>query len=157
MVVLAGLLMHDTGLSVHLNQVHKETLTTVENALPNRANLDVEIFGMEGIPGDVVAAHQQRMLGQIQQAEAQRRAATGNPPSGGASATGAKKAKFETPAEIKKRLAEHKARMAEQTAGGQSGGVTPSRLDTSSMSPGVGPSPGPYVSPRRGIRAYALG
>lgn len=43
-----------------MNQVHKETLTTVENSLPNRAGLEVEIFGMEGIPEDVVQAHNQR-------------------------------------------------------------------------------------------------
>merc|ERR1712230_233615 len=41
------------GLSVHMNQVHKETLTSVDNSLPNRQGLEVEIFGMEGIPDDV--------------------------------------------------------------------------------------------------------
>jgi hypothetical protein len=51
-----------TGLSVHMNQVHKETLMSVDNSLPNRAGLEVEIFGMEGIPEDVVQAHNQRML-----------------------------------------------------------------------------------------------
>ena len=50
------------GLSVHMNQVHKETLTIVDNSLPNRQGLEVEIFGMEGIPEDVVQAHNQRMF-----------------------------------------------------------------------------------------------
>ena len=50
-----------TGLSVHMNQVHKEQLLLVENSLPNRAGLDVEIFGMEGIPEDVVQAHNQSL------------------------------------------------------------------------------------------------
>jgi hypothetical protein len=45
-----------------MNQVHKETLTSVDNSLPNRQGLEVEIFGMEGIPEDVVQAHNQRML-----------------------------------------------------------------------------------------------
>ncbi|KAI9851577.1 MAG: hypothetical protein M1838_003288 [Thelocarpon superellum] len=135
------------GLSVHMNQVHKETLTTVENALPNRSNLDVEIFGMEGIPEDVVASHQQRVLSQIQQAEAERRAATGNPASGTAGGSAPKKAKFESPAEIKKRLAEHKAKvkMLEQAGDGSSGGVTPGGgIDQTSPSPGMGQSPVSY-------------
>jgi hypothetical protein len=125
-----------------MNQVHKETLTTVENALPNRANLDVEIFGMEGIPEDILAAHNQRVLSQLQLAEAQRRAATGNPaPGSGGSAP--KKPKFESPEELKKRLAEHKARIATQpTAGGSSGDVTP----LGSQSPATGPNAGVFVS-----------
>ena len=49
-----------TGLNVHMNQVHKETLTAIENALPNRVGLDVEIFGMEGIPEEIVQQHNQR-------------------------------------------------------------------------------------------------
>jgi hypothetical protein len=53
------------GLSVHLSQVHKEQLTEVDNALPNRMGLDVEIFGMEGIPEDVLKAHQQRVATQF--------------------------------------------------------------------------------------------
>ena len=37
-----------------MNQMHKESLPYVENALPNRSGLEVEIFGMEGIPEDLV-------------------------------------------------------------------------------------------------------
>ncbi|KAI9758601.1 MAG: hypothetical protein M4579_002977 [Chaenotheca gracillima] len=135
------------GLSVHLNQVHKETLTTVENALPNRSNLDVEIFGMEGIPEDVVGAHNQRVLSQFQTAEAERRVATGNPPAGSGAGSGGKKAKFESPGDIKKRLAEHKARMAEQTAGGSSGGATPVGAGQGTASPAVVQSPGTLAAP----------
>ena len=51
-----------TGLSVHMSQVHKENLSAVDNALPNRAGLDIEIFGMEGIPEDIVQQHTQRVL-----------------------------------------------------------------------------------------------
>ena len=124
--------------------MHKETLTSVENALPNRSNLDVEIFGMEGVPEDVLQAHNQRVLGQLQQAETERRAATGNPPPG--TGTGTKKPKFESPSEMKKRLAEHKARLAEQNAGGSSGGGTPNGFSQRPQSPSLGHSPGPYVS-----------
>ena len=90
-----------------MNQVHKETLTAIENALPNRAGLDVEIFGIEGIPDEIVQQHNQRVLTQFHQAEAERRAATGNPAPGAQNAGAMKKPKFESPAELKKRLAEH--------------------------------------------------
>lgn len=131
-----------------MNQVHKETLTTVENALGNRAGLDYEIFGMEGIPEDVVQAHNQRIVAQFYQAEAERRVATGNPGPGasGGGAGPAKKPKFEAPSELKKRLAEHKARMAEQAAtGGSSGGNTPGGVNNG-QSPAQGQSPGAFVS-----------
>lgn len=111
-----------------MSQVHKETLSAVDNALPNRAGLDIEIFGMEGIPEDVVQAHNQRVLTQFHQQEAERRAASGSMAAGGGAAAtgaGAKKPKFESPADIKKRLAEHKAKMAAEQNGASSGGGTP--------------------------------
>jgi hypothetical protein len=124
-----------------MNQVHKETLASVDNSLPNRQGLEVEIFGMEGIPQDVAQAHNQRIIAGFYQAEAERRAATGNPGPGAANTAGgqAKKPKFESPADLKKRLAEHKARKAEQAAGSSSGGNTP--MDNSPM----GQSPGAFV------------
>jgi hypothetical protein len=132
------------GLSVHMNQVHKETLSSVDNSLPNRAGLEVEIFGMEGIPEDVAQAHNQRIIAGFYQAEAERRAATGNPGPGGNNVSGQpKKPKFESPADLKKRLAEHKARKAEQAATGSSGDNTP--LDRT-QSP-MGQSPGAFVGP----------
>ncbi|KAF1809082.1 hypothetical protein P152DRAFT_461941 [Eremomyces bilateralis CBS 781.70] len=109
------------GLSVHLNQVHKETLNAVDNALPNRQGLDVEIFGMEGIPEDVVNSHKQRVLQQYYEAQADRQAQTGNPAPG---ANAPKKPKFESPSDLKRRLAEHKAKKAAEAAG-SSGDVTP--------------------------------
>lgn len=36
------------GLSIHCMQVHKETIDKVPNSLPNRSNIDIEIYGMEG-------------------------------------------------------------------------------------------------------------
>ncbi|RDW76068.1 hypothetical protein BP5796_06889 [Coleophoma crateriformis] len=137
------------GLSVHMNQVHKETLASVDNSLPNRQGLEVEIFGMEGIPEDVVQAHNQRIIAGFYQAEAERRAATGNPGPGAQGGGQSKKPKFESPADLKKRLAEHKARKAEQAAAGNSGGNTP--LDYNGQSP-MGQSPGafngsPYAPP----------
>ncbi|TAQ88870.1 hypothetical protein B7494_g2804 [Chlorociboria aeruginascens] len=131
------------GLSVHMNQVHKETLQSVENSLPNRQGLEVEIFGMEGIPEDVTQAHNQRIIAGFYQAEAERRAATGNPGPGGNNGGQPKKPKFESPADLKKRLAEHKARKAEQAAAGSSGGNTPMDGTNNANSP-MGQSPGPF-------------
>lgn len=98
-----------------MNQVHKENLEHVENALPNRQGLDTEIFGMEGIPEDVLQQHNQRIIQNFYAAQAERHAVTGNPPQGIQGP--AKKIKVETPDEIKRRLADHRARAAAQKAG----------------------------------------
>ncbi|KAA8648590.1 hypothetical protein EYZ11_012759 [Aspergillus tanneri] len=114
------------GLSVHMSQVHKEQLSAVDNALPNRSSLDVEIFGMEGVPEDIIQTHNQRVMTQFQQAEAERQAVTGNPPPGtGTSGQPAKRPKLENVSDLKKRLAEHKAKKAENRTGGSSGEATP--------------------------------
>ncbi|KAK3939982.1 hypothetical protein QBC46DRAFT_289261 [Diplogelasinospora grovesii] len=126
------------GLSVHMNQVHKESLSNVENALPNRQGLDIEIFGMEGVPEDIVQQHNQRIIQNYYTAQAERHAATGNPPSGQGHGP-AKKIKIETPEEIKKRLAEHKARVAAQKAAAANGTAPP----VDGQSPGQGTSPFP--------------
>lgn len=127
------------GLSVHMTQVHKETLTVIENALPNRSGAnDIEIFGMEGIPEEIAQSHNQRVLQQFAQAEAERRAATGNPGPGTSVGGAAKKPKFESPGDLKKRLAEHKAKkVAEEAAGISSGNNTPGGMGDSTQSPGA--------------------
>ncbi|KAI9329676.1 hypothetical protein DFJ73DRAFT_860315 [Zopfochytrium polystomum] len=45
------------GLQVHCQQVHKETINKIENALPGRESCEIEIFGMEGIPEQDMQAH----------------------------------------------------------------------------------------------------
>lgn len=129
------------GLSVHMNQVHKESLSSVENALPNRQGLDIEIFGMEGVPEDIVQQHNQRIIQNFYTAQAERQAATGNPPRGQSGGQGpAKKIKYETPDELKKRLAEHRAKVAAQKAAAANG---------------VAPAAAPVVdgqSPAQGVR-----
>ncbi|KAL6003816.1 Protein SUPPRESSOR OF FRI 4 [Asimina triloba] len=45
------------GMAIHVLQVHKESVTKVPNAKPGRESTDIEIFGMQGIPPDVLAAH----------------------------------------------------------------------------------------------------
>lgn len=140
------------GLAVHLSQVHKETLTTIDNALPNRADLSVEIFGMEGIPDDVLQQHRQRVITQFHQEQADRRQATGNPAPGSGQGSGPKKVKVEAPMDLKKRLAEHKARKAAEAAGvmpadgSESGGNTPLAAALNVPGPGIVQSPDPYVS-----------
>lgn len=123
------------GLSVHLNQVHKETLDHVENALPNRQGLDVEIFGMEGIPADILDQHRNRIIQNFYQAQEDRRVATGNPLPGQAKPP-KKKLKMETPEELKARLADHRAKVAAAKAAGL-------------------PHPGISVSPAAGAPANA--
>ncbi|KAK3995302.1 putative zinc finger protein [Cladorrhinum sp. PSN332] len=136
------------GLSVHMNQVHKETLTIVENALPNRQGLDIEIFGMEGVPEDVVQQHNQRIIQNFYTAQAERQAATGNPPRGNSGGQGpTKKIKVETPDELKKRLAEHRAKVAAQKAAAANGTPLPVPAPADGQSPSQGASPFPPPQP----------
>lgn len=109
---------------VHLNQVHKEQLTTVANALPNRASVDVEIFGMEGVPDDIRQQHEQRKTQEYWEEQAQRRAATGNPMPGVAN-QGVKKAKLGNLSDLKARAAAFKAKKAGGDLGTGSEGATP--------------------------------
>lgn len=44
-------------------QVHKETIDKVPNALPNRNNIEIEIYGMEGIPEEDVKEHERQRAG----------------------------------------------------------------------------------------------
>ncbi|EEY23796.1 RING-6 [Verticillium alfalfae VaMs.102] len=138
------------GLSVHLNQVHKETLDHVENALPNRQGLDVEIFGMEGIPADILDQHRNRIIQNFYQAQEDRRAATGNPLPGQAKPP-KKKLKMETPEELKARLADHRAKVAAAKAAGLPHpgiSVSPAAGAPANASPGAFNN-SPYPAPRR--------
>ncbi|XP_051571383.1 BUB3-interacting and GLEBS motif-containing protein ZNF207a isoform X2 [Myxocyprinus asiaticus] len=38
------------GLAIHCMQVHKETIDGIPNAIPGRIDIELEIYGMEGIP-----------------------------------------------------------------------------------------------------------
>ena len=118
------------GLSVHLNQVHKEQLNEVENALPERKTLGVEIFGMEGIPEDVKQRHDKRVAEEYWEEQASRRQATGNPPTGSKEALAAKPSKFGDDDDLIKRFKEHMARV-------QNGEAPPS-----AVMEGVQPAPG---------------
>lgn len=41
------------GLAIHCMQVHKETIDKIPGALPGRDNVNIEVYGMEGIPADM--------------------------------------------------------------------------------------------------------
>ncbi|RDA83899.1 hypothetical protein CP532_3364 [Ophiocordyceps camponoti-leonardi (nom. inval.)] len=98
------------GLSVHMNQVHKETLHQVENSLPNRQALDVEIFGMEGIPQEILDQHRNRIIQSYYQAQEDRRIATGNPLPGQGGQHKRKQIKMETDEELLARVREWRAK-----------------------------------------------
>ena len=44
-------------------QVHKQTIDKVPNALPNRSNIEIEIYGMEGIPDQDLKEHERQKRG----------------------------------------------------------------------------------------------
>ena len=62
-----------------MNQVHKENLTHVENANPGRQGLDIEIFGMEGVPAEIIDQHNQQVTQAHFAEEEERARITGNP------------------------------------------------------------------------------
>lgn len=51
------------GLSIHCMQVHKESIDKVPNSLPNRSNISIEIYGMEGIPPEDIREHEKQKNG----------------------------------------------------------------------------------------------
>jgi hypothetical protein len=51
----------------HLSQVHKETIDKVPNSLPNRSNIEIEIYGMEGIPPEDIKEHERQKQGKQMQ------------------------------------------------------------------------------------------
>ena len=51
------------GLSIHCMQVHKDTIDKVPNSLPNRGKIEIEIYGMEGIPPEDIKEHERHKGG----------------------------------------------------------------------------------------------
>ncbi|XP_023685573.1 BUB3-interacting and GLEBS motif-containing protein ZNF207-like [Paramormyrops kingsleyae] len=60
------------GLAIHCMQVHKETIDGVPNAIPGRTDIELEIYGMEGIP-EKDMDERRRVLEQKTQAESQKK------------------------------------------------------------------------------------
>ena len=53
------------GLAIHCSQVHKETVKSVPNAIPGRDNIEIEIFGLEGIPDEDRIARELTKSGEL--------------------------------------------------------------------------------------------
>ena len=49
-----------SGLAVHCLQVHKEAVTKVPNAKPERESVDIEVYGMAGIPEEFLHKNSQQ-------------------------------------------------------------------------------------------------
>ncbi|XP_039257549.2 uncharacterized protein LOC120334163 [Styela clava] len=45
------------GLAIHCMQVHKENISEVPNAVHGRTDIEIEIYGMEGIPEEDIREH----------------------------------------------------------------------------------------------------
>ena len=54
-------------LSFELFQVHKEKVEKVPNALPGRNSIELEIYGMEGIPAEDMKNHEKQKLAKGEQ------------------------------------------------------------------------------------------
>lgn len=44
-------------------QVHKEAIDKVPNSMPTRSNIEIEIYGMEGIPPEDLKEHEKQKQG----------------------------------------------------------------------------------------------
>lgn len=97
-----------------MTQVHKENLEKVENALPNRTDPSIEIFGTEGIPEDAVRDHTKRVIEQYQRDAEGRQLLTGNLQPGANPAEAPKRPKLHEQGDLKEKL---KAFVAAKTTG----------------------------------------
>ncbi|EJW86868.1 zinc finger protein, partial [Wuchereria bancrofti] len=50
------------GLAIHCMQVHKETIDKIPAALPGKDSVEVEVYGMEGIPDDAQGSETFRLI-----------------------------------------------------------------------------------------------
>jgi len=48
------------GLAIHALQVHKEHIDKIPNAIPDRSSVEIEIYGMEGIPEEDLREHERQ-------------------------------------------------------------------------------------------------
>ncbi|KAK4504524.1 hypothetical protein PRZ48_005440 [Zasmidium cellare] len=104
------------GLRVHMQQVHKAELHEVPNANENRRDVNVEIFAMVGVPESLINARNEIVTRAYHNMEAEHMRRTGNPLAGSAAAkereetNSSKKVKIEDKEDLKRRVAEAKAK-----------------------------------------------
>ncbi|XP_071553340.1 BUB3-interacting and GLEBS motif-containing protein ZNF207-like [Temnothorax nylanderi] len=53
----------DEKILIQRRKVHKEAIDKVPNSLPNRSNIEIEIYGMEGIPPNDAKEHERQRNG----------------------------------------------------------------------------------------------
>nr|POE68820.1 protein suppressor of fri 4 [Quercus suber] len=109
------------GLSVHMTQVHKTKLEKIQNTIEGRENPAVEIFGMLGIPQELLDAHRREIETQYYQAEAEHRARTGNPLRGPNPNAGKKQVEELTHEEKMAKLEAHRAKNRANKAAREAG------------------------------------
>lgn len=121
------------GLKVHMAQVHKAELHEAPNANDRRKGLDIEIFGMVGVPESLINARNEVVRRAYEEMEAEHVARTGNPLPGSDAAKmrndearEAKKVKVDSKEVLKARVAEAKAKAAARKAAAAAGLPPPS-------------------------------
>lgn len=53
------------GMMLHVFQVHKETIDSVPAAKEGRDSFDIEIFGMDGVPSEIIAEKRMKVYGEV--------------------------------------------------------------------------------------------
>ncbi|KAG0052847.1 hypothetical protein BGZ83_002055 [Gryganskiella cystojenkinii] len=128
------------GMAIHVMQVHKETINTVPNAMPGRESMDLEIYGMEGIPEEDQIAYL-----------AKQEAGGENPATKRPKLDGGSAAAVELSTEdLQSQLAAHKAMMAAAAAVANPASASPTTAiaGTSASAP---PPPGALAGPPPGM------
>eukprot|EP00730_Choanoeca_flexa_P008055 TRINITY_DN12432_c1_g2_i3.p1 TRINITY_DN12432_c1_g2~~TRINITY_DN12432_c1_g2_i3.p1 ORF type:complete len:342 (+),score=46.10 TRINITY_DN12432_c1_g2_i3:35-1060(+) len=69
-----------SGMVVHCMQVHKEEVLEVPNSLPGRADPEVNIFGMAGVPPNLIMQKQQEAIAKMANKMAKRSDEAAPPP-----------------------------------------------------------------------------
>lgn len=130
------------GLRVHMQQVHKEELHSVDNALDGRRDPNIEIFGMVGIPENIHEERVAALTQEYQRLQREHRRKTGNPLPGevkdNANTSVSKTQQLtEGMSDLKARVAAAKAKKEAEKAAKAAGGLPPTTTtltpQTSSM------------------------
>lgn len=139
------------GLKVHMQQVHKEELHETPNALEGRKDLNLEIFGMEGVPQELVEQRTAYVTEQYHRMAEDYRKKTGNPLPGSVppeEASAPKRQRTEDMDEVKRRVREIKARRDAEKAAKAAGLTIPKPADSPSSA--AAPAPGAPAADKGG-------
>ncbi|GAO50202.1 hypothetical protein SAICODRAFT_10043 [Saitoella complicata NRRL Y-17804] len=140
------------GLNVHVQQVHKETLIAIANTIPGREGIDIEIFGMEGVPENDLIQRNARIM---QEYHATQGSATPQQHGGPPVAKKQKIDKVDT-ADLKAKMEAFRAAKAAKAAGVSPSAATPTPHPATPSTTGT-PTPAPgYTTPLQppSVHAY---